>query len=100
LPDAYRHLPARAPRISTEEFNMKMIMSAAAFAAATLAAPTIAQEAPGGHHATQSSEAPGPNMSDMKDMKDMKACDCCTMKSGPAEGMKKMSGDHMSHPGK
>lgn len=76
---------------------MKMIMSAAAFAAATLAAPTIAQEAPGGHHATQSSEAPGPNMSDMKDMK---ACDCCTMKSGPAEGMKKMSGDHMSHPGK
>src|SRR3546814_9906113 len=52
------------PSFSTEEFDLKPIFALAALAAATLAAPVFAQEAPGGHYDCQTRQVPGPNKSD------------------------------------
>lgn len=87
---------------------MKTIFAVAALAAATLAAPALAQEAPGGHYEWQTRQVPGPNKSNTTSrvrvwVKDkpaqMAECACDMMKSNPADCMKKMAGDHMAHPG-
>jgi hypothetical protein len=95
------------PSYSTEEFDMKPIFAVAALAAATLAAPVFAQEAPGGHYEWQTRQVPGPNKSNTTSrvrvwVKDKSAqianCDCDMMKADPADCMKKMTGGHMAHP--
>lgn len=87
---------------------MKPIFAAAALAAATLAAPVLAQEAPGGHYEWQTRQGPGPNKSNssrrvrvwVKDKPaQMANCDCDMMQSNPIDCMKKMPDDHMVHPG-
>ena len=86
---------------------MKPIFAVAALAAATLAAPVFAQEAPGGHYEWQTRQVPGPNKSNTTSrvrvwVKDKSAqmanCDCDMMKADPADCMKKMTGGHMAHP--
>lgn len=83
---------------------MKTIFAIAALAAATLAAPVLAQEAPGGHYEWQTRQVPGPNKSNTTSRvrvwaKDkpaqMAECDCDMMKVDAAECMKKMPGRPM-----
>lgn len=87
---------------------MKTIFAVAALAAATLAAPVLAQDQSGGHYEWQTRQVPGPNKSGtttrvrvwVKDKPGQMAhCDCDMMKVSPADCMKKMSGDQMGHPG-
>lgn len=86
---------------------MKMILSVAALAAATLAAPVSAQDAAGGHYEWQTRQVPGPNKSNINPrvrvwVKDaptqMATCACDMMKADPADCMKSMSGARMGHP--
>ena len=44
---------------------MKTIFAVAALAAAALAMPVLAQDAPGGHYEWQSRQVPGPNKSNL-----------------------------------
>lgn len=83
---------------------MKTIFAVAALAAATLAAPVLAQEAPGGHYEWQTRQVPGPNKSNTTSrvrvwVKDkpaqMAECDCDMMKVDATECMKKMPGRPM-----
>ena len=82
---------------------MKPIFAVAALAAATLAAPVLAQEQSGGHYEWQTRQVAGPSKSNTTSrvrvwVKDkpgqMAQCECDMMKVSPADCMKKMSGDH------
>ena len=93
---------------STEEFDMKTIFAVAALAAATPAAPVLAQEASSGHYEWQTRQVPGPNKSNTTSrvrvwVKDkpvqMANCDCDMMKSSPDDCMKPTSADHKMRPG-
>ena len=86
---------------------MKTIIAVAALAAATLAAPVLAQDQSGGHYEWQTRQVPGPNKSGtttrvrvwVKDKPGQMAhCDCDMMTVSPADCMKKMSADHRMPP--
>ena len=78
---------------------MKTIFAVAALAAATPAAPVLAQEASSGHYEWQARQVPGPNKSNTTSrvrvwVKDkpvqMANCDCDMMKMSADDCMKPM----------
>lgn len=85
---------------------MKMMFTAAAmFAAATAAAPALAQDASGGHYEWQTRQVPGPNKSGITQrvrvwVKDDPAktasCDCAMMHD-KAKAADCMAGEHKAH---
>lgn len=86
---------------------MKTIFSVAALAAAALAFPVLAQDAPGGHYEWQSRQVPGPNKSGtiprtrvwVKDgPMQMAGCDGGAAEADRAGCAKKAAGGRKAHP--